>query len=179
MTTAVGSVVLHLTDRSWVNVIHGAVFGGAFLLTIVVAIIVVVLARPGDLTDRGVAESGRWLAWSILAMVVAGWVAVLTGTFVVDVWFHAAGPSSAATLLRDSATYRIWGADLIRVKEVVSWGAAVLATAAAYVAYRRRFRLAGARRPRALVIALLAAALTAAGIGGALGVLLTKLAPLM
>ena len=178
MMTAVGSVILHLTGHSWVNIVHGAVFGGVFLLTIVVTIIVVLFARPGDLTDRGVAESARWLAWSTLAMVVAGWVAVLTGTFVVDVWFHA-GPSSAAMLLRDSGTYRIWGVDLIRVKEVISWGAAVLATAAAYVAYRRRFGLAGARRPRIWVIALLAAALTAAGIGGALGVLLTKLAPLM
>ncbi len=178
MTTVFGSVVLRLTGHSWVNVAHGAVFGGLFLLTIVVALLLALLARPRDLTDVGVAESGRLLAGSVLAMVVVGWVAVLTGTFVVDVWFHS-GPSSAAALLSGSPTYRIWGADLIRVKEVVSWAAAVFATAAAYVAYRGRFRLAGARRLRAWVIALLAVALAAGGLGGVLGVLLTKLAPLM
>ena len=178
MTATVGSVVLRLTGHSWVNVAHGAVFGGVFLLAIVVALLLVLLARDGELTDEGEAASARLLAWSSLAMVVAGWVAVLSGTFVVDVWFHT-GPSSAAALLDGSRTYRVWGVDLIRVKEIVSWGAAILATVAALLAYRSRFRLAGARRPRARVAALLAAALTAAGLGGALGVLLTKLAPLM
>jgi hypothetical protein len=174
-----GSVILRLTGHSWVNIIHGAVLGGLFLMTIVAAMLVVLQARQGDLTEEGAARSARWLARSCVAMVVMGWLAVLTGTFVVDVWFHARSAVAPASLLEASPTYPAWGSLIVRLKEWVSWAGAIAATAAAIVAFRQGWRIVDRPRVRRSMIALLGAAFALAALGGALGVLLAKLAPLM
>ena len=64
-------------------------------------------------------------------------------------------------------------------KEHVSWLSPILATAVAYVVLRYGFRLADAPNVRWALIVLFVLAFFAAGIGGLLGALITKVAPIL
>ena len=177
---ASGSVILRTGPHMWVNTLHGAVLGGLFLVLVILSLLTVAQLRPADLTDAGQAASLRRARRMLIAALVAGWLAVLTGSFVVDVWFSAhTGSSPAAALLArpgDSA----WATTVLHAKEFMSWASVVVLSVAAWLGLRRGGAgLLAVSSGRRYVIAMLGATLACASVGGILGVLLTKLAPLL
>jgi len=165
------SPLLRLTHHAWVNTVHGAVLGGLFLALLALSLVALAQLRAPGLTETGQRRASVWLTRLLIASAVAGWVAVLTGSFVVDHWFSTGGASAAAVLRAHGDA--LWASGVLRTKEVASWASAAVASAA--VAFWLRGGLA--RRARWTGLLLGAALLLGVG-GGALGVLLTKLAPL-
>jgi hypothetical protein len=174
-----GSVVLRTGGHMWVNTLHGAVLGGLFLVLLVLALLSVWQLQPGELTDAGREAALRRARRTMIAALAVGWVAVLTGSFVVDVWFGARTATSPAALLRAQPGDAVWADTVLELKEVVSWASVIVLTVAVWLGLRRGgvALLAGAGGRR-YVLALLGVTLACASVGGALGVLLTKLAPL-
>lgn len=174
-----GSVVLRTGGHMWVNTLHGAVLGGLFLVLVVLSLLSVWQLRPGDLTDAGRAAALRRSRRTLVAALAVGWVAVLTGSFVVDVWFSAHTATSPAVLLRSQPGDAVWADTVLELKEVASWASVIVLTVAVWLGLRRGGGLLVAAAGRRYVLALLGVTLACASVGGALGVLLTKLAPLM
>jgi hypothetical protein len=174
---AAGSVVIPFTARGWWNTAHGVVLGALYLVTLVLALVAVLLARETDLTAVGFASSLRQVRYGVVAAAALGWVTVVSGTWGIYPWFRAASPDSPRSLLLARASLAIWADWLVVSKEWVAWASVVLVTAAAIAGYRWRRRLesdAGARRR---VAGLLGTALLCAGYAAAIGTLLAKLAP--
>lgn len=74
---------MHFTDREWWTLIHGMLFGTVFLLAFAGGLAGLYSLRPGLLTPTGVVERTRRLQVGVVAMAVAAWGTVITGTWVV------------------------------------------------------------------------------------------------
>ena len=172
----VASVVQPFGGHTWWNTVHGALLGGAFLVAVLATLVLVLQARHRDLTDAGMRQTLRWARLTGGVMVVIGWAAVITGSFAVDHWFLSPAAGSPASLLRAHGDGAWVTAE--HIKEWAAWISVLAATGAAVMVFRRGARLS-ASRPRSFTAASLAVALVFAGVAGVLGVLLTKLAPLL
>jgi hypothetical protein len=172
----VASVVQKLDARAWANTLHGAFLGGLFLALTVAALLLVLQLRTRDLTAEGARITLRLAQAACVALVVTGWLAAVSGTFVVDHWFRSATPTSPSTVLEASG-YGAW-VTAEHAKELLAWLSVAAGTAAAYLALRDGKMLAVGGKARLSVGVLLLAALAFGSVAGVLGVLLTKLAPL-
>ncbi len=172
-----GSVVQPFGSHTWWNTVHGALLGGLFLAAVLVTLLLVVQLRPRDFTDAGLRKTLGWARVSTGLMVAIGWAAVITGSFFVDHWFLSPAATSPASLLRAQGDGAWVAAE--HVKEWAAWLSVLVATAAAVVVYRRGAQLLRRGRPRVFTLVSLTVALVLAGVAGGLGVLLTKLAPLL
>src|SRR6266498_113765 len=81
---------MHLTGREWWGLIHGMGFGAVFLLAFAGGLAGLYSLRAGLVTPQGVVERMRRLKIGVVAMAVAAWGTVLTGTWVVYPWYNAA-----------------------------------------------------------------------------------------
>jgi hypothetical protein len=177
LTRAVASVVQPFGGHTWWNTIHGALLGGLFLVSVLATLLLVLQLRPGDLTDAGVRQSLGWARVATGAMVTIGWAVVITGSFAVDHWFLSPAASSPANLLRARGDGAWVTAE--HVKEWAAWISVLAATAAAVFVFRGGPQLLRRGRPRMFATASLSVSLALAALAGGLGVLLTKLAPLL
>ncbi|MDQ7036182.1 MAG: hypothetical protein Q9P01_15505 [Anaerolineae bacterium] len=124
-------------------------------------------------------------------MAVLVWLTVIVGTYVVYPEYRAKPPADIdATVqseeLRDYP--RSWlkaGEDTAPLhefgmewKEHVIWIAPMLATVIAYAIFRYREELAQNKQARWMIVAFFNLSFTIAGVGGVLGALVTKAAPL-
>ncbi len=175
---------MEVTVRGIVSGLHGLLFGGFFLMAIFG--VVVELCRStyakesSELTERGYSLERFYL----IVMAGLGWLAVLSGAYVVYPWYRAALPAGVTNLagypqrlLMSSAATVEWHTLGMEWKEHVAWFAPIAMTMVAYVLvkYRGSFkRHSGMRRA---VIAFAVAALLAGGIAGCFGALIDKAAP--
>jgi hypothetical protein len=165
-------------------VVHGFVLSNLLLLALASALI--------GLTHRA-ASSGASVrfretlshlgtgTWVIA--VIATWLSVLTGTYIIYPWYRAA-PSAGTDLLQFPKAYLLadptraeWHTFAMEWKEHVAWIAAMIITAVAFVVIRSGPRLAADQRLRRALLALLAAAILAAGVAGIAGAVITAIAP--
>ncbi|MBI4259203.1 MAG: hypothetical protein HY658_01435 [Actinobacteria bacterium] len=169
---------MSLTDREWWAVIHGMGFGALFLLAFAGGLAGLYSLRPGLVTTRGIVERTRRLLLGTWGMAVAAWGTVITGTWIVYPWYRdAADPEAPRTLLLASEATANWHEFGMEWKEHVAWIAPILATVVAFgVTYygRRLIEHQGVRR--ALMVTFVAA-FAVAGVAGALGAFITKVAP--
>lgn len=174
---------MQMTARALVTAIHGMLFGGFFLLTCFGAVVLLqrsLLTRDSELTDAG----RRWERVYLIATVVLGWAAVLSGAYLVYPWYRAALPPGTTDLagypqrllLSDPATAG-WHKLGMEWKEHVAWMAPILMTMAAWVMLRYRNSAGEHRRLRAAATAFAMAALLATGIAAGFGALINKQAP--
>jgi hypothetical protein len=75
------------------------VFGAAFLPAFAGGLAGLYSLRPALLTAQGVTERMRRLKIGVMAIALAAWGTVITGTWVVYPWYREASPNSPKSLL--------------------------------------------------------------------------------
>lgn len=172
------------SDRSLLTMLHGLVLsGGALVLLVVAQFSLRTMAAP-----EGTAVSDRHantFAWLTVAIAVLLWLSVLSGTYIIFPLYRATPPEGIASLaayprelLMSSADTRWLHAFGMESKEHVPWIAAMLATAAAFVARRHRATLLADAALRRITGSLLAIVLVLVSFVALLGVFVNKVAPL-
>ena len=170
---------MHFTTREWWTLIHGMVFGAAFLLAFAGGFAGLYSLRPGLITAEGVAERIRRLKIGVTAMAVAAWGTVITGTWIVYPWYRAedARPPSARTQLLANANTADWHEFGMEWKEHIAWIAPILATAVAFIVLYYGTNLIRHDRVRKTAMVLFVLAFATAVVAGAFGAFITKVAP--
>jgi hypothetical protein len=168
---------MHLTDREWWGLIHGMGFGTLFLLAFAGALAGLYSLRAGLVTPQGVVERMRRLKIGIVAMAVAAWGTVLTGTFVVYPWYRDPAKTSPKSVLLANPATADWHEFGMEWKEHIAWISPILATAAAFIVVYYGTNLIRHDRVRKTAMVLLSAAFGFAAVAGLLGALITKAAP--
>lgn len=168
---------MSFTNEEWWGLIHGMGFGALFLLAFGGGLAGLYSLRPALLTRAGLAERVRRLKIGVVAMAVAAWGTVLTGTWVVYPWYRAKSPDSPRSqLLADPATAD-WHHFGMEWKEHIAWLAPILATAVAFIVVYYGAQLARHDRVRRTAMTLFVLAFVFAAVAGAFGAFITKVAP--
>lgn len=170
--------------RSLWTMWHGIVLSGGALMGLGLALFGLIAMRPAPGTSEQNRE-GRALAVVLTLTAIAIWMAVLVGTYVVFPQYRAAPPADAtslaayprAMLLANPNTAWLH-AYAMEIKEHMPWIAAMLTTAAAFVATRYRLTILGDTTLRRATTALVAIAFVLSSFVGLLGIFVNKVAPL-
>lgn len=169
---------------SLLTMVHGLAFAGGAIVALILSLYVLrAAAAPPGAAVRD--NEARHLARLTTAAAVLLWLTVIGGTYLVFPLYRAAPPEGAtaladyprAFLMADEGT-RWLHAFGMEVKEHMPWIAAMLATAAAFVASRYRRTLLADRTLRGMVTSLLMTSLALVAFAGLLGVFVNKVAPL-
>lgn len=187
---------MELTDREAWTVIHGLVLGTLFLLAFAGGLAGLWSLRPGLLTTAGIRERLRRLYVGVWAMAVVAWLTIITGTWIVYPWYRAglAGdtyegcanavlPNATSCSPRDfllsnaSGDTEAWHTFGMEWKEHVAWLSPILATVVAFIVVYYGTNLIRHDRVRRTAMALFVLSFLFAGIAGAFGAFITKVAP--
>jgi uncharacterized membrane protein len=172
------------SDRSLWTMLHGLVLSGGALMLLVTALFSLraMAATEGAIVPARQSNAFAWLTVAIAALL---WVSVLVGTYIVFPTYRATPPEGIASLaeypralLMSSADTRWVHAFGMEIKEHMPWIAAILATAAAFVARRHRATLLADATLRRVTGSLLMIALVLVSFVALLGVFVNKVAPL-
>lgn len=172
------------SDRSLWTMLHGLVLSGGALVLLVTALFFLrVMATPRGGTVP--ARQSNAFSWLVIAAATLLWVSVLGGTYIVFPMYRATPPEGIASLaaypralLMSSPDTRWLHAFGMEIKEHVPWIAAMVATAAAFIARRHRTTLLADRALRRITGALLAIVFVLVSCAALLGVFVNKVAPL-
>ncbi|HKH04805.1 MAG TPA: hypothetical protein VKA65_06570 [Acidimicrobiales bacterium] len=168
---------MHFTGREWWTLIHGMGFGAVFLLAFAGGLAGLYSLRPDLLSPAGVAERMLRLRIGVVAMAVAAWGTVITGTWVVYPWYRDPAPDSPRSqLLADSST-EDWHKFGMEWKEHIAWISPILATVVAFIVVYYGTNLIRHDRVRRTAMALFVLSFLFAGVAGAFGAFITKVAP--
>jgi hypothetical protein len=170
---------MSFTAREWWTLIHGMGFGALFLLAFAGGLAGLYSLRPALLTQEGIAERTRRLRIGVIGMAIAAWGTVITGTWIVYPWYREDIPESPrSTLLADPAT-EDWHKFGMEWKEHVAWISPILATVVAFIVVYYGMHLIRHDRVRRTAMVLFVLSFLFAGIAGALGAFITKVAPVL
>jgi hypothetical protein len=168
---------MHLTDREWWGVIHGMGFGAVFLLAFAGGLAGLYSLRPEFVTAAGIQERMRRLRVGVVAMALAAWGTVISGTWVVYPWYRdPAETSPRSRLIADEGTVD-WHHFGMEWKEHVAWISPILATVVAFIVLYYGTNLIRHDRVRKTAMVLFVLAFGFAAVAGTLGALITKVAP--
>ena len=177
---------MEITLRELVTSIHGMLFGGFFLMALFGAI-VLLLDRSNPARSNPDSTSAqpasRWQTLYLIAMVAAGWAAVLSGAYVIYPWYRAVAPAGAdlalypQRLLMSHSTTTGWHNFGMEWKEHVAWIAPMASTMVAWVLLKHRAAWNAHRPIRTTVLGFAAVAFLAALIAGGWGAMIDKKAP--
>ena len=172
---------MSLTGREWWGVVHGMGFGALFLLAFAGGLAGLYSLKSELITEQGIVERMRRLRIGVIAMAVAAWGTVITGTWVVYPWYRAGDETSSPLssrfqLLADPNTAD-WHNFGMEWKEHVAWISPILATVVAFIVVYYGNNLIRHERVRKTAITLYVMAFGFAAIAGALGAFITKVAP--
>lgn len=175
--------MLFTAHEMWA-LLHGLVLGGGFIVgcgAYAVALLDLGGVGPdGSFSDRRI----RILAGAGWLLAAMGWTVVFLGTFVVQPWYRSAPPPGATDLsgfprayLLSNPALSVWHVYGMEWKEFLGWIPPILVTAVAFVVWRLGGDLAREPGVRRTLVTFVAIAFVAGGIVGALGALITKVAP--
>jgi hypothetical protein len=174
---------MEFTFRHVVTVLHGWCFGAVFLIGFPAALLALT-GMTGQDEPGPSAREQRLLAGGLWLMAAAGWIAVLTGAYVIYPWYRAKPPGGVTdlaafprSLLLSNPGTAWWHSFGMEWKEHVSWIAPIVLTTVAYVFTLYGASLSRHGAVRRTVLALTLVAFVTAGIAGELGNLLSKVAP--
>lgn len=169
---------MSISLRELWTVLHGLVFGSAFLLAFAGGLAGLYSLRPEWVTVPGIRERMARLLAGTWIMAVVAWITVASGTYIVYPWYRASGPTSPRSILLASDATRTWHTFGMEWKEHIGWFAPILATAVAYIVTQYGPELARNSKLRQAVIWTFVFAFVAAGIAGLFGAFLNKIAPI-
>lgn len=168
---------MSFTDREWWTLIHGMGFGALFLLAFAGGLAGLFSLRPALVTEMGVRERMRRLKIGTTTMAVAAWGTVLTGTWIVYPWYRDPAEDSPRSILIADPDTEQWHTFGMEWKEHVAWLSPILATVVAFTVIYYGTNLIRHNRVRRTAMVLFVLAFLFAGIAGALGAFITKVAP--
>jgi hypothetical protein len=168
---------MELNSHEFWALVHGILFGGAFLLAFTGGLAGFYSLRPELVTPAGVAERIRRLSIGTTAMAVITWLTVIVGTWIVYPWYREDVASSPKSKLLANPDTNGWHDFGMEWKEHIAWIAPMLATAAAFIVLYYRSDLIKNQFARKLAMGLFIGAFACAVIAGLLGALITKKAP--
>ena len=177
---------MQLTVREFLTALHGILFGGFFLMAIFGLVVELVrsssTAVPSELTP-----SGRRLEATFLILMAAfGWLAVLSGTYIIYPWYRAKPPANTSdltayprTLLLSHANTAAWHNLGMEWKEHIAFFAPIAITMLAFVLIRHRAALRESAQLRRSIFAFALLALISCGIAAGFGAMINKAAPVI
>ena len=174
-----------LTTREIWAVIHGMMFGALFLLAYAGGLAELINLGSKWSTEAGIASRVRRLIIGTWVMAVTAWLTVITGTWIVYIWYRAKPPAGTTDLTAFPRSFLLskpstaeWHKFGMEWKEHVAWVAPILATAVAYMVTKYGARLAKDDEVRKAAIVLLTIAFCAAAVAGLFGAFINKAAPI-
>lgn len=170
---------MSLTDREFWTLVHGMLFGALFLLGFAGGLEGLYSLRPQLLRPEGVRDRTRRLKLGVVAMAVAAWGTVLTGTWIVYPWYREDIPESPRSMLLADPATEGWHLFGMEWKEHVAWISPILATVVAFIVIYYGVSLIRHDRVRRTAILLFVLSFVFAAIAGLFGALITKAAPLV
>ena len=168
---------MHFTYREWWTLIHGMVLGAVFLLAFGGGLAGLWSLRENLVTPEGVVERMRRLKVGVVAMAVAAWGTVITGTWIVYPWYREDVPESARSQLLADPDRMDWHKFGMEWKEHIAWISPMLATVVAFIVLYYGTNLIRHDRVRKTAITLFVLAFAFAAVAGALGAFITKVEP--
>jgi hypothetical protein len=168
---------MHFTNHEWWTLVHGMVFGAAFLLAFGGGLAGLYSLRPGLLTTAGVTERVRRLKIGVVVMAVAAWGTVITGTWIVYPWYRDPAKDSPKSLLLADPNTADWHDFGMEWKEHIAWMSPILATVVAFIVVYYGASLIRHDRVRRTAMTLFVLAFAFAAVAGAFGAFITKVAP--
>ncbi len=173
------------TTRSIWTMVHGIVLGGGALMALAAALFALYALRTTDAAPVVAQSPARHLAWLTVLTAALLWLTVLVGTYVNFPPYRATPPEGVTALAQYprslilSSPETAWlHAFAMEIKEHVPWIAAMLATAAAFIAVRYRSRILSDRAINRMTTAVLATCFALAAYAALLGTFVNKVAPL-
>lgn len=176
---------VYLNNREIWTVLHGMLFGGAFLLAFSGGLAGLYSLRSEWVTAAGIKERMFRLKIGVWSMAAIAWATAISGTFAVYPWYRATPPKGATDLasyprlllLADSARagWHIYGMEW---KEHVGWLAPIAATVAAFAVSYYGPSLARKTAERRAVMIFYIVAFATAAVAGILGAFINKMAPI-
>lgn len=168
---------MSLTNREFWTLLHGMIFGAVFLLGFAGGLAGLYSLRPQLLTPEGVRERVTRLKVGVVAMAVAAWGTVLTGTWIVYPWYRDPAPTSAKSILLSDSSTADWHDFGMEWKEHIAWMSPILATCVAVIVLYYGTPLIKHDRVRKTTLTLFVLAFGFAAVAGLFGALITKAAP--
>lgn len=173
---------MELSGRELWTVLHGMVFGAGFLLAFGGALAGLYSLRPDLVTPHGVRERLHRLRIGLWLVAAIDWFTVLSGTWIIYIWYRATAPVGAdlaaypQALLLSRESTRGWHEFGMEWKEHVAWISPMLATSAAFIVsyYGRRLYAVAAIRRAVMVLMILA--FGTAAVAGVMGAFINKVA---
>ena len=174
---------MDLSNREWWAATHGMVLGGLFLLAFAGGFAGLYSLRPQLVTVEGIKERMTRLKVGVTGMAIVAWVTVITGSFIVYLWYRAVRVKGAditaypKALLLSKASTAEWHNFGMEWKEHIAWLAPILAKVAAFMViyYNRQLIVDKVLRRATMTVFVLAFA--SAAVAGLLGAFITKAAP--
>jgi hypothetical protein len=175
---------MEITARGLWSLIHGMGFGGLYLLACSGAIMELWRRyAPGAPAQPSIADE-RFFRVYLVAMAGLGWLAVMSGAYIVYPWYRAVPPAASANLesypqrlLMSSPATIGWHSIGMEWKEHVAWLAPIAITMAAAVFTRYGRAIRNHPALRNAVLCFVVVSLVAAGIAGFFGAEIDDQAP--
>jgi hypothetical protein len=174
---------MEISSRALLTEIHGMLFGFFFLLLVFGMVVELFRSSfsstPSHLNANGVSLQRFYLVLT----AILGWVAVLSGAYIVYPWYRAIPPASANLadypqgLLKSNPTTIAWHSLGMEWKEHVAWFAAIAMTMAASVLMQYGQSICQHPQMRRAVNGFVVVAFFAAMVAGYFGAMLNKHAP--
>lgn len=176
---------MEISIREGWTVLHGMLFGAAFLLAFAGGLAGLYSLRPEWVTVEGVRERMLRLKVGLWSMALIAWATVISGTFIVYPWYRAKPPEGATDLtafpryllLADESTAE-WHKLGMEWKEHAGWLAPIAATVVAFAVTYYGPALARKAGERRALMAFFVVAFATAAIAGIFGAFINKIAPI-
>lgn len=165
--------------EAW-TVAHGMIFGAVFLLASAGALADLYGLRQEWETSTGIRDQVRRLKVGTWTMAIIAWITVISGTWMVYIWYRAK-PIPGLDLSLFPRAYLLsrpetqaWHHFGMEWKEHISWIIPFVLTAVAYTVSYYGENLARKPKIRKALLALLVISFTGGIVAGTLGALITK-----
>jgi hypothetical protein len=173
------------SGRSIWTMVHGIVLGGGALLALFTTLFSLRTMRAEPPVAPPSSAQTRYLIGLTVAAAIVLWLAVLIGTYVTFPPYRATPPEGLTelnqyprSLIQSNPETRWLHSFAMEIKEHMPWIAAMMATAAAYIAVRYRSRLLTDGRLNTMVTTLVSFCFLLVAFVSLLGVFINKVAPL-
>jgi hypothetical protein len=176
---------MEVSIREGWTVLHGMLFGAAFLVAFAGGLAGLYSLRPEWITAAGLKERMLRLKVGLWGMAAIAWATVATGTFIVYPWYRVRPPAGTVdmsnfprSLLLESPSTSLWHTFGMEWKEHVGWLAPIAATVVAFAVSYYGPSLANRVGERRALMVFFVVSFFAATVAGVFGAFINKIAPI-